>query len=126
MLSYFLYNAKTRSLRETSDPREFEAWFADIPNRIIARDQVGDYRVSTVCLGLNHNFGESGDPLVFETMIFKGSSYVDEYCDRYSSVDAAEAGHATAVKIAKLMSLKPPFIKKLVQRLLRLLGREVY
>lgn len=51
-------------------------------------------RVSTVFLGLNHNFGP-GDPILFETMIFGGEH--DEYQDRYCTLEQAMAGHAKAV-----------------------------
>lgn len=48
------------------------AHFMESPQRDIQLDQVGDYRVSTVFLGLNHQF--SADPkapsLWFETMVF--------------------------------------------------------
>jgi hypothetical protein len=52
-----------------------------------------------VFLGLDHRFGGSGPPLLFETMIFGGP--LDEEMWRYSSWDAAEAGHAAAVRKAR-------------------------
>jgi hypothetical protein len=53
--------------------------------------------VSTVFLGLDHAWGD-GPPLLFETMIFGGTE--DEYCERYSTWEEAEAGHKKAVEIA--------------------------
>jgi hypothetical protein len=53
--------------------------------------------VSTVFLGLDHSFGE-GPPQLFETMIFGGEH--DEYQERYSTWDEAEAGHKKACKLA--------------------------
>ena len=47
-------------------------------------------RVSTVFIGLDHNFGE-GDPLLFETMIFGGPHSGDTY--RYHTWGEAEEGH---------------------------------
>lgn len=49
--------------------------------------------VSTVWLGIDHNFGE-GDPEIFETMVFplNGDSDEDD-CDRYSTLEQAIAGH---------------------------------
>lgn len=51
--------------------------------------------VSTVWLGLNHNYG-SGRPLIFETMVFGGE--LDNEMDRYSTLDEAIAGHQRMVE----------------------------
>ena len=59
-------------------------------NRLVAKVQSGDVRISTVFLGLNHQFGE-GPPLLFETMVFGGKH--DQECERYSTRDEALAGH---------------------------------
>ena len=40
--------------------------------RRVALDERGDVRVSTVLLGLNHQWDLNGPPLIFETMIFGG------------------------------------------------------
>lgn len=49
--------------------------------------------VSTVWLGLDHQFGD-GPPLIFETMVFahKGS-WSEEDCERYTTEQEAKAGH---------------------------------
>lgn len=63
----------------------------------IGRTEVGPFVVSTVWLGLDHNFSETGPPLIFETMIFgRGGSDI-EYCERYPTEEAALAGHDQAV-----------------------------
>jgi hypothetical protein len=67
--------------------------------RRVAETVVGNARVSTVFLGLDHNFSRSGPPLLFETMVFGGDH--DEYCDRYATRAEAEAGHAAAVEMVK-------------------------
>jgi hypothetical protein len=54
----------------------------------------GDVSVSTVFLGLDHNFGEGGAPLLFETMVF---GLPGEDCRRYSTWAEAEEGHARIV-----------------------------
>jgi hypothetical protein len=65
-------------------------------DRHVAIDDVGPYWISTVFLGLDHRFGDEGPPLVFETMVFKGSwSGID--MARYSTYEEAEAGHAEMV-----------------------------
>lgn len=61
--------------------------------------------VSTVFLGLDHNFTGKGPPLLFETMLFQqpdasgfGEGRGEEIdCRRYSTWDEAERGHAEIV-----------------------------
>jgi hypothetical protein len=53
--------------------------------------------VSTVWLGLDHNWWPDRAPLIFETMIFGGK--LDLECWRYSTEEQALAGHADAVKL---------------------------
>ncbi|MEU6674851.1 hypothetical protein [Streptomyces sp. NPDC046925] len=60
-------------------------------------DPAVDLLVSTVWLGLNHQFGD-GPPLLFETMVF-GSERTEQYTDRYSTLAEAEAGHAETVTL---------------------------
>jgi hypothetical protein len=66
-------------------------------NRSLAKDQIGDVRISTVFLGLDHGYG--GSPILWETMIFGGSH--DSYCERYTSRAAALEGHAKAVTLVR-------------------------
>ena len=65
-------------------------------DRQLAQDFVGDVRVSTVWLGLDHRFGGGGRPLIFETMVFGGP--LDGEQDRYSTEEQAMAGHAAMLK----------------------------
>lgn len=71
-------------------------WF-ETANRHVAKTDAGGILISTVFLGMNHNFGD-GCPLWFETMIFGGEH--DGYQERYSTWDEAEAGHKSALKMA--------------------------
>jgi|SRR5580698_2169976 hypothetical protein len=66
---------------------------------IIGLDHVGDERVSTVWLGLNHNW-MPGPPLIFETMIF-GHTY-DGYQRRYSTKEQAAEAHRQIVANLRL------------------------
>jgi hypothetical protein len=72
--------------------RWFEAAAAD---RIVARTIIGDATVSTVFLGLNHQYGD-GPPLIFETLVFAGA--LDGEMERYSTWEEAEQGHQAMVK----------------------------
>jgi len=76
-------------------------WF-ETAERHIGSDYIGKIHVSTVFLGIDHNFGE-GEPLLFETMIFGGEH--NEYQERYSTYDEALKGHKKAVKLVKWKSL---------------------
>jgi hypothetical protein len=76
---------------EPCDRRE-----ASLSDRRVALDVVGDARVSTVFLALDHSFG-GGTPLLWETMIFGGKH--DQFQERYSSEAQARAGHRRAVEM---------------------------
>ncbi len=83
------------------DESDVIQWAKDFEkeDRRVAKDILPDGKVvSTVFLGLDHNFGE-GPPLIFETMIFLSEKDSDEVdCDRYSTEEQALKGHKTMVK----------------------------
>lgn len=66
--------------------------------RRVALDNINGVKVSTVFLGLDHNFG-SGPPLLFETMVFGGKYDQEQW--RYSTWDEAEQGHKRIVEEVK-------------------------
>ena len=76
---------------------EWAQWY-ETADRHVAKDQIGDVKISTVFLGMDHQFSE-GEPLIFETMIFGGEH--DQYQDRCSTWDQAEAQHAEAVLMVR-------------------------
>ena len=80
---------------------EWAEWFekADVDRRIALDEITPNVKVSTVFLGLDHRFGMSGDPIIFETMIFGGP--IDGHMRRYSTRFEAEEGHKDMVKLAK-------------------------
>lgn len=89
------YILKDKQPVQCDDLMEWAAWFEGTKNRIVAQTEVADgVAVSTVFLGLDHQFG-SGPPLLFETMVFGGP--LDEDQERYSTWAAAERGHAATV-----------------------------
>lgn len=86
---------------QCADLSEWAQWF-DTSKRIVAQDDLSDgTRVSTVFLGIDHNFS-GGPPLLFETMIFGGAN--DGYQVRYSTWAEAEDGHRRALLIARSAS----------------------
>ncbi len=85
-------------------PIDFEDMLALGPrledtHRSVARDEIADVCVSTVFLGLDHQWGD-GPPLIFETMVFGGEH--DECQWRYSTWEEAEAGHANVVELVRI------------------------
>jgi hypothetical protein len=74
-------------------------------DKIVAQEQIGGCMISTVWLGINHNWGD-GPPLIFETMVFplkdSGKWNLEPlYMDRYATEEEARAGHATVVEMFK-------------------------
>lgn len=82
--------------------------------RQIGFDRLDDIYISTVFLGLDHSFG-MGRPLIFETMVFANKETevemfgkkhtihrsLDEYSNRYTTMDEAKAGHESLVNDLK-------------------------
>jgi len=66
-------------------------WFETNSNRIVNQQMVGGVRVSTVFLGLDHDFSGEGPPILFETMIFGGKHDQDQ--QRCCTWDQALAMH---------------------------------
>ena len=90
-----LYVLDGKSFRPAKNMDEFGAmWFGG--KRHVAKDIIGEVRVSTVFLGLDHGLGD-GPPLLFETMIFGGQH--DQYQTRASSWTEAEGQHAAALAL---------------------------
>lgn len=77
---------------------EWARFFENTKDRIVAKDQIGEAKVSTVFLGLDHRFGDDGPPLIFETMIF-GGPHAD-YQTRCSTWEEAEEMHRVACVLA--------------------------
>lgn len=74
-------------------------WF-ETGDRRVAQTQVGPVWVSTVFLGLDHGFGRSRQPVLYETMTFDGEHAADLplAMDRYSTRSEAILGHNRIVQ----------------------------
>jgi hypothetical protein len=83
--------------------RRWHELMADLDYRRVAETTIapGHERiwVSTVWLGIDHNFGGDGPPLIFETMVFRG--LLDGRMERYPNELAARAGHERWVTAAR-------------------------
>jgi hypothetical protein len=83
---------------------EWAACFESSALRQVARETVADSDVSTVFLGLDHQWGD-GPPLIWETMVFGGK--LDQEQDRCGGTRAeALAMHARMVERVKLAIAK--------------------
>ena len=92
-MKYFLNEDKTYRQCELMEwCEQFE-----IMDRHLGNDIINDKHISTVWLGLYHNYF-GGDPLLFETMVFDESRGGSEiYIDRYTTWDEAVKGHQKAI-----------------------------
>ena|ERR1700722_16805221 len=94
---YFILGGKDNHEVIPSDLKSWAQWF-ETNERFVQLDTIGEVRVSTVFLGLDHSFN-AGPPLLFETMIFEGAH--DLYQERYSTWDEAVEGHRRALNLVK-------------------------
>jgi hypothetical protein len=100
-------------------PMEMLDWaqkHEDDDYRTVAQHWVRGWMVSTVWIGINHNFTRQGPPVIFETMIFAPKDVtvgredwedgddaagtmadLDQYQERYATEAAAQAGHDRAL-----------------------------
>ena len=78
---------------------EARSLFGNFEYKVIDQTTLpGGVWVSTVWLGLDHGFGESARPLIFETMVFPSTyNLLEVDCRRYATEDEARAGHAEMV-----------------------------
>lgn len=86
---------------------EWGRWY-ETADRRVAKDWVNGMLVSTVFLGLDHNWG-GGTPLLFETMVFPEGSCDERYMERYETWEEAEVGHGRA--IAWVLSRYPTLLE---------------
>lgn len=85
-------------VKRVDDLVEWALWMETAKTRVaetigtvkIDGQNVGQVRVSTIFLGLDHSFG-NGPPLLFETMIFGGP--LDQEQERCSTWEEAEKQH---------------------------------
>lgn len=77
------------------DILKWSDWF-ERSDRKLARDEFDDYYVSTIFMGTDHNYDDTGPPILWETMVF-GGKLADEQ-ERYTSRADALRGYARMVK----------------------------
>ena len=92
MIAYMLIDGK---IVETT-LKGWALWYEGFDNSILKTDLDG-YTVSTIFLGIDHNFGNEGPPLIFETMVFHPDGTPCKYQKRHSTRFDAEVYHAAVV-----------------------------
>lgn len=94
MSNYILEGKKPVKM---DDVIEWGKWF-ETADRTVRKTKIDkDTEVSTVFLGVDHDFLQTGDPVLFETMVFvKGEGNLGA---RYTTWDAAEKGHKDFCKV---------------------------
>ena len=97
------YILKGKTPVAVADLHTWARWF-ERADRQVDFSIVGPAQISTVFLGLNHNFfNRAGPPILFETMVFGGP--YDGNQDRYSTWEEAERGHEAMVKLMEANGL---------------------
>lgn len=82
---------------------EWARWFeTSDTDRVVEQTHIGDVKVSTVFLGIDHRFLGEGPPILFETMVFGGP--LDQEQERYATRDEAVSGHARWVAAMRMPS----------------------
>lgn len=126
----FILDKKGNPVAEP-DPIKWGRWFENGKERIVEQTNVGGkkdgYLVSTVFLGLDYRFSGTGDPILWETMVFANKQKkqkainiaghnipetmytpsIDRYSTRHTSREDAQKYHEeTVLKIKKLYGSK--------------------
>jgi len=78
-------------------PATLLEWATCYTNFRVANTQLDNVTISTVFLGIDHNYADTGPPILFETMIFGGEH--NQKCWRYATYTEAEQGHKEAVEL---------------------------
>ncbi len=94
---YYILDGHTPIKAE--DMLKWAMWF-ETADRIVAQTEISEaVMVSTVFLGLDHNYTGEGPPVLFETFVFGGE--LEGECHRYRTWEEAEEGHERIVKIVR-------------------------
>lgn len=97
-LNKYILDSKGRPVVEP-DLFKWARWI-ETAKRHVGDDFFGEVRVSTIFLGLDHNYAMEGPPVLWETLIFGGK--LDQHLWRCSGTwEQAEAMHAQAVAQVK-------------------------
>lgn len=93
---------ENKKVKTTSSLSEWNQFLANGEKRTVKRETVSGIFVSTVFLGIDHNFSTAPGkgPILFETMWFQGEDN-SEVIRRYRTWDQAMEGHNRSVSYIK-------------------------
>lgn len=80
------------------DVMKWGRWY-EKADRHVACDTIGSVKISTVFLGMDHNYHLAGPPVLWETMIFGATGDLEHYQERYTSYEDAVEGHQHALML---------------------------
>jgi hypothetical protein len=83
------------------DTDMWRTWMSDMNNRLVKQEEIDKVLICTIFLGIDHNYLNSGYPLLFETMLFDPGFSLDIYHGRCSTWSGALKMHAAAVNEAR-------------------------
>lgn len=102
-MKHYILDEKGAPVAEP-DLMTWALWF-EKADRHVGNETIGDSKISTVFLGLDHAFG-GGVPVLWETMVFGGK--LDQEQDRCcGSREQAEAMHARMVERVLCSNAEP-------------------
>jgi len=102
MLEHYILDSKGNPV--PVDLMTWATWSEDRKNTVIKQEDIGNYFVSTIFVGLDHSFEsyKEGDvmhkPLLFETVIMKRAGFESlDYMERCTTRRQAIAQHKRAI-----------------------------
>jgi hypothetical protein len=101
----YILNGKIPVLEK--DILKWAMWLSTADRHVAKTDIVGPAGekvwVSTVFLGIDHDYRFGYEPVLFETMVFGGE--FSDYMRRYKTWAEAEAGHNETVEMVKYVNV---------------------
>lgn len=88
---YYILNKKGHPIQIDSI-HDWGNFMGNPDKKTVVRDEIKGTIISTVFLGLDHNYSNIGKPILFETMVFGNKKYED-FQQRYCTRKEALEGH---------------------------------
>lgn len=96
---WYIWDREKDEIKLASSIEEWGQYMELGGNRRVALDHVDDAEISTVFLGIDHNFFAKDSPILFETMVFGG--HLDGEQERYRTSQQARDGHKLMIEKVK-------------------------
>jgi hypothetical protein len=100
------------TVRHTEDVLAWAQWFETADRRVARTALTPEVEVSTVFLGIDHQFEPGGPVVLFETMTFAQRGMerkaLEMFTERYSTWHEAEQGHeAVCAQVRAWLATRP-------------------